>query len=80
MTGAKNFTCDNNSLGFMLSSRMTKNKSSFVKITLTVWDTYTVEFKSIRNFEVKDIETIENVYNDNLVSILNPGQDFRTSL
>lgn len=80
MTGAKNLTCDNNSMGFMLSSRITKNKSSFVKITLNVMDTYDIEFKSIRNFEVKEISKIEGVYNDQLVAIFEKETGLATSL
>ncbi len=80
MTGAKNLTCDNNSMGFRLSSRMTKNKCSFVKITLNVMDTYDVEFKSIRNFEVKEIEKVEGVYNDMLVSVFESRTGLRVSL
>lgn len=80
MTGAKNLTCDKNSMGFMLSSRMTKNKASFVKITLDVMDTYTVEFKSIRNFEVKEISKHEGIYNDMLVNLFESETGLRTSL
>lgn len=80
MTGAKNLTCDNNSMGFQLSSRLTKNKSSFCKITLTVMDTYDVEFKSIRNFEVKEISSFEGIYNDQLVSVFERETGLATKL
>src|SRR3990167_5993150 len=70
MTGAKNFTCDDNSMGFMLSGTMTKDRINFVKITLNCMDTYDLEFKNIRASVIKDICSFEGAYNDMLRNIV----------
>ena len=80
MTGARNFCCDSNSLGFMLSSTMTKDRINFIKITLNVMDTYDIEFKNLRAGVIKEVSHIEGVYNDMLKSIIEDKTGLRLSL
>ena len=70
MTGARNFTCDNNGMGFMLPGTLTKNHINWVNIRLNCMDTYDMEFKNLRSGKIKIISTIEGVYNDMLQSII----------
>jgi len=66
MTGARNFFCDNNSIGFRLPGTMTRDRINFVKVTLNSMDTYDIEFKNIRGDKIKDVDSYEGIYNDGL--------------
>ena len=70
MTGARSFTCDNNSMGFRLPGTMTKNRINFVKITLNAMDTYDVQFKSIWGDKIKTVSTVDDVYFDELPGVI----------
>lgn len=70
MTGAKNFVCDNNSMGFKLSGTMTRDRINWVKITLNIMDTYDLEFKSIWGDKIKTISEISGVYFDGLRDVI----------
>lgn len=70
MTGAKNFFCNDNMMGFKLPSTLTKNRINYVKITLNSMDTYDLEFISIRGNSMKTVSTFEGAYNDMLVSVV----------
>lgn len=80
MTGARNFTCDNNSMGFMVPGTMTKSRINFVKITLNAMDTYDLEFKSLRGNKITLVDTFEGAYNDNLVDVFESKTGLKTSL
>lgn len=77
MTGTKNFVGDADHLAFSLPPN--KSKANKMKIKLTPMDTYTVTTYRInlraKNAEdvCREVETVENVYEDNL-------QDVFTSL
>ena len=70
MTGARNFVCDNNGMGFRLPGTMTKNRINFIDIMLNAMDTYDIEFKSIWGNHIKIIERIEGIYNDGLQDVI----------
>ena len=80
MTGAKNFTCDNNSLGFRLSGTMTKNRINYVKVTLNAMDTYDLEFVNLRAGKIKLVEKFEGAYNDMLQSVVSSRTGLALSL
>ena len=80
MTGARNFTCDNNGMGFMLPGTMTKNHINWVSIKLNCMDTYDIEFKNLRAGKIKVIDEISGIYNDILVSVFEDRTGLRTSL
>lgn len=71
MTGSKNFLNVGNGLRMNLTRN--KSKAQFLKIELNGFDTYTMKFFSARRTEsdiiIKDIQTIESVYADQLNSI-----------
>jgi hypothetical protein len=79
MTGAKNFTCDNNSMGFQISNR-NKLKARFVKISLNVMDTYDIQFKTIKKNEVITLDKISGIYNDQLQEIFTDRTGLQTHL
>lgn len=70
MTGAKNFWCDNYTMGFKLPGTMTKNRINHIKITLNAMDTYDIEFISIRGGIMKTVERAAGIYNDMLQNIV----------
>jgi len=70
MTGAKNFHCDNKSMGFKLPGTMTKNRINHVFITLNCMDTYDIKFISIWGTKIKTVSTFEGAYNDMLKDII----------
>ena len=80
MTGAKNFVGGNNMLAFKISSNITKNRISHVRITLTPADTYTVEYLSIRGHVTKTVHTDEDVYFDMLRATFTAATGLETSL
>lgn len=80
MTGAKNFWCDNNTMGFKLSGTMTKNRINWIKITLNAMDTYDIEFISIWGDKMKTIEKLEGIYNDGLQDVISDRTGLALSL
>jgi len=70
MTGASNFSCDNNSLVFKVPGTMTKNRINYIKITLNAMDTYDLKFISIWGTKITTIDTFEGAYNDMLLDII----------
>jgi len=79
MTGAKNFTCDNNSMGFQISNRNLL-KARFVKITLNIWDTYDIEFKTIKKNEIVTLDSLSGIYNDQLQEVFTSKTGLNTHL
>lgn len=90
MTGAKNLTCDNNSLNMKLSKNM--SKANYLKITLNSLDTYDIRFYNVtdgrmnmKTFESspiknKDIKVLNGVYCDQLQEIFTEVTGMYTSL
>lgn len=67
-TGAKHFITYEDGVSFRFPNRAS-GKPNFVKITLNGLDLYDVEFKRIYGTKVTPIESVEGVYNSQLVSI-----------
>jgi hypothetical protein len=80
MTGAKNFTGHASALSFKLPSNFATKGVNYVKVTLTPADTYIVEFLKIRALKVTPIETVEDVYHDNLQGVFTRVTGLDTSL
>jgi len=78
MTGSYNFVYDSNSL--LMHLRRNKAGATWMKITLTSMDTYTVEFIKQVKFENKTVKRIEGVYNDMLRSLFTEVTGLYTSL
>jgi len=70
MTGAKNLTCTDYSMGFQISSRMTKDSISHVKIILNSMDTYDIEYIAIRGTKIKHIDKFKGAYCDMLADVV----------
>ena len=78
MTGSKNLAAGKDKL----SMKLTRNKSAanYLIITLTVMDTYTMEFVSVRGASRKVKKTYENVYGDQLQALFTEATGLYTSL
>ena len=77
MVGAHSFVGDENSLSFKFKG---SKKSNYCKITLNGFDLYDVEFKKIRGFDVKNINSIDNLYYDQLLNVFEKETGLYTSL
>ena len=79
MTGAKNFTCDNDG-SFICKIGRNSSKANYLKVKLNGLDLYDVEFvrATVKKYEV--IETAENIYNDQLRGLFERVTGLRTSL
>ena len=64
--GTKFFVGDSNSLMFDYDGCLASNK---VKITLNDMDTYDIEFYQIRGTEFETVETLNDVYAEDLIGI-----------
>lgn len=80
MTGAKNFSCDNNSMCFKLSGTMTRDRINWIKITLNAMDTYDIKFVAIRGYKMTTISEANGIYNDMLQGIIEDRTGLRLSL
>lgn len=78
MTGAESFSSGEKMLSFRLKSNPKKIKG--VRITLDPSDTYTMEFLSIRNMEVKTVSKAEGIYCDMLQETFTDHTGLYTSL
>lgn len=67
MTGAKFFVGGADSLGFKIGGNA--KKITHVHIKLTAMDDYTMEFCTVRNFEVVKKNVVEGVYCDNIKDV-----------
>jgi len=79
MTGAKNFTCDEQG-GFICKIGRNSSKANYLKVKLNGLDLYDVEFvrATVKAYEV--IDAAENVYNDQLRGVFERVTGLRTSL
>jgi hypothetical protein len=81
MTGAKNLTSIGNGLSFRLPGHgFTKNGINYVKIILAPSDTYNIELGKIRGTTYKIINTINDVYFDQLQEIFTRETGLNTHL
>ncbi len=80
MTGAKNYVDYGNALSFHLGRN--SSRANLVKIILEANDTYTVEFSrfSMRTLDVKLLDSISDVYADQLQEIFTRKTGLYTSL
>lgn len=79
MTGAKNLVGGGDSLQFSIG-RGAVNKANKVRITLNVFDEYTVSFYNYRKLEMKEIETVEGVTVDALRAVFTDRTGMAVSL
>jgi hypothetical protein len=79
MTGSKDFVGGENFLQFKVGKGAAKG-INFVKITLTIMDTYTVEFFKFRAAKLTPIAVREEVYNDELQAVFTQETGFYTSI
>jgi MoaA/NifB/PqqE/SkfB family radical SAM enzyme len=69
MTGASALVGSNIGLTFKLPSRFANNGINYVRITLDATDTYTVEFVRLRGTKITIVDSVSNVYADNLQAV-----------
>lgn len=69
MTGAKAFIAIESGLQFKLPSRLTQRGIDTVRITLTPMDVYNVEFGRVRKLVYSIIESVDDVYCDQLQEV-----------
>jgi len=83
MTGTKNLVYSAKENNYLLM-KLTKNLSGaqYLKITLTVWDTYTMVFSKVnsKTGEIKTVKEIKNVYCDELQSVFSKVTGLYTRL
>jgi len=77
MTGAKYFSCDDNSLNFAFPGSKLGNKC---RITLNVMDTYDMTFYKIRGINVKETAEISGLYNDTIAKVFSEKTGLAISL
>ena len=77
MTGAKNFGVSHTGMHFMIPRH---NNINAISISLTVWDTYRVEFKKIDQNGIKAISSFDNVYFDQLQELFTQQTGLYTHL
>jgi hypothetical protein len=75
MTGAKNFVAGEDRVIFSIG-KGAKNKINKVRITLNAMDLYDVEFLRIWGTDIKTVEKVEGVYNDQLMDIFENATGF----
>lgn len=76
MTGAACFA-DGNSLVVKFKGSL---KANFMKVTLNENDLYDVEINLVRGSNVKQVEKVEDVYNDMLVEIFEKTTGLYTTI
>lgn len=79
MTGVKNPAGGENFIQFKLPKAV-RNKINFVKITLNNKDLYDIEFFYYRAMQLKPVDTVEDVYFDQLRGIFEEYTGYATSL
>ena len=78
MTGAKNLIGGVNSLSMKIGRNA--KKVTHVRIVLNHLDLYDVEFLSIRNLNVKTVDTASGIYADDLQRVFTGGTGLDTHL
>ena len=80
MTGARDFSGDENHLSFHLPSRMTRKRASAMRIVLEPADTYRLETIRIVNFEVKTLDVRSGIHVERLHETFTDMTGLETSL
>jgi hypothetical protein len=80
MTGAKNFTKDDESKFIMFKVPRAKNGITNVMITLTGNDLYNIDFFKIKGNNVKQLPTVKGVYSNELRDVFTQYTGLKTSL
>ena len=78
MTGARNLVGGVNSLSMKIGRN--SKKVTHVRIVLNHLDLYDVEFLSIRNLNVKTVDTASGIYADDLQRVFTGGTGLDTHL
>jgi hypothetical protein len=78
MVGARDFVYGERSLMFRIG--FNKSKANKVRITLDANDTYSVEWFKLRSIDCASVETMNNVYADQLRSVFTRFTGLATSL
>ena len=78
MTGARNLVGGVNSLSMKIGRN--EKKVTHVRITLNHLDLYDMEFLSIRNLDVKTVDTASGIYADDLQRVFTGGTGLDTHL
>lgn len=78
MVGAKNLVCSKNMMAFKFMRN--RSKANYCRITLTVWDTYKVEFIRIHGRNLTTMAEFDDIYNDMLVSTFEETTGLYTNL
>jgi hypothetical protein len=78
MVGAKHLACDENSM----SCKIMRNSKgvTHIKVFHTAMDLYDITFFNCRNYQVKEVEKIEGIYNDMLRATFEKYTGLNTSL
>jgi hypothetical protein len=80
MTGAKNLIGGERMLQFDMSSRLTRDKSNKMRITLSDLDLYTVETYRVRGLNCDVKSSVDGVYADQLRKVFTSVTGLDTSL
>jgi len=82
MTGAKNFSSDDNSLTFCLPGKpgYVKEGINVVKIELTPADEYDMTFSRFYNYQLKEKHKLEGIYCDQLQELFTEYTGLATHL
>jgi len=80
MTGAKNLVSTDNSLRFSLPGSITKNRLNKIVITLNGRDLYDITTYKIWGTKVTELETIEDVYAEQLRNVFSDMTGLAVSL
>ena len=80
MTGAKNFVKDEKGKNITFKIGRNPKSISHVRIKLNVWDTYDIEFLSIRKYQVKIKDKVSGIYGDQLQEVFTRYTGLETTL
>lgn len=76
MTGAKNLTGRADGLSFKIGRN--SHKVTHVRVTLNARDTYTCEFLNIRGTNIKTLQTVDDVYCEDLQRVFKAATGIHT--
>lgn len=76
MTGAKNFLDHDKGLSF----RLPIGKVNYIKIILNSLDLYDIEFGNVRGASYKKVDSLENIYAEDLQEIISEKTGLALSL
>lgn len=80
MTGSYNLFHDNNGNTLTMHLRRNKAKAKYLQITLNSLDLYDVKFTSLKDYELIEKASFQNVYGDMLQNIFTSVTGLNTCL